>query len=165
MSTMSDTATPETTIGAPADLPTITIERTFAATPSQVFRAFVEPELFSRWVGPLSVEARIEHWDARTGGSWRYAAWREGERIAGFYGSFHEIRPDERLVQTFTYDGVPDGVSLETGTFTASPDGGTQLITVAVVESLEIRNMILASGMDTGVREGYVKLDALLRQV
>jgi uncharacterized protein YndB with AHSA1/START domain len=163
MSTTSDTATPETTIEAPADLPTITIERTFASTPSQVFRAFVEPELFSRWIGPQSIETRIEYWDARTGGSWRYVAWREGERIAGFYGSFHEIRPDERLVQTFTYDGAPDGVSLDTTTFAALPDGGTRLTTVSVVESVEIRNLILASGMDTGVREGYVKLDALLR--
>ena len=163
MTTTSDTATPETTINAPADLPTITIERSFASTPSQVFRAFVEPDLFSRWIGPQSIEARIEHWDARTGGSWRYAAWREGARIAGFYGSFHEVRPGERLVQTFTYDGAPDGVSLDATTFTALPDGGTRLVTVSVVESLEIRNLILASGMDTGVREGYVKLDALLR--
>jgi uncharacterized protein YndB with AHSA1/START domain len=163
MSTTSDTSMPETTIEAPADLPTITIERTFASAPRQVFRAFVEPELFSHWIGPDSIEARIEHWDARTGGSWRYAAWREGERIAGFYGSFHELRPDERLVQTFTYDGAPDGVSLDTTTFTALLDGGTRLTTVSVVESLEIRNLILASGMDTGVREGYLKLDALLR--
>lgn len=165
MSTTSETSTPETTIEAPADLPTITIERTFAAPPAQVFRAFVEPELFSRWIGPHSVEARIEHWDARTGGSWRYAAWREGERIAGFYGSFHEVRSDERLVQTFTYDGAPDGVSLDTTTFRALPDGGTRLTTVSVVEALSLRNMILASGMDTGVREGYVKLDSLLRDL
>ncbi|MGA8416190.1 MAG: SRPBCC family protein [Candidatus Dormiibacterota bacterium] len=163
MSTASETSVPETTIMAPADLPTITIQRTFASTPSQVFRAFVEPELFSRWIGPHSIEARIDHWDARTGGSWRYAAWRDGERVAGFYGSFHEIRPDERLVQTFTYDGAPDGVSLDTTTFTALPDGGTRLTTVSVVESLEIRNLILASGMDSGVREGYAKLDVLLQ--
>lgn len=163
MSTARDTSTAETTIDAPADLPTITIERTFASAPRQVFSAFVEPELFSSWIGPQSIEARIEHWDARTGGSWSYAAWREGERIAGFYGSFHEIRPDERLVQTFTYDGAPDGVSLDTTTFSALPGGGTRITTVSVVQSLEIRNLILASGMDTGVREGYVKLDALLQ--
>jgi uncharacterized protein YndB with AHSA1/START domain len=163
MSTTSDTSVPETTITAPADLPTITIERTFASPPSQVFRAFVDSELFSRWIGPHSVEARIEHWDARTGGSWSYAAWRDGERIAGFYGSFHEIRPDERLVQTFTYDGAPDGVSLDTTTFTALPGGGTRISTVSVVESLAIRDLILGSGMDTGVRAGYAKLDVLLR--
>jgi uncharacterized protein YndB with AHSA1/START domain len=162
MTTTSDTSVPETTIAAPPDLPTITIERTFASPPSQVFRAFVDSELFSRWIGPDSVEARIGHWDARTGGSWSYAAWRDEERIAGFYGSFHEVRPDERLVQTFTYDGAPDGVSLDTTTFTPLP-GGTRISTVSVVESLEIRNLILASGMDTGVREGYAKLDALLQ--
>jgi uncharacterized protein YndB with AHSA1/START domain len=163
MSTTSDTSVPETTITAPPDLPTITIERNFVSPPSQVFRAFVDSELFSRWIGPHSIEARIEHWDARTGGSWRYGAWRDGERIAGFYGSFHEVRPDERLVQTFTYDGAPDGVSLDATTFTTLPGGGTRISTVSVVESLAMRNMILASGMDTGVHEGYAKLDVLLR--
>jgi uncharacterized protein YndB with AHSA1/START domain len=56
----------------------------------------------------------IEEWDCRTGGSYRYSATQNGEEVARFYGSFHEARPGERLVQTFTYEGVPDGVSLET---------------------------------------------------
>ncbi|HEY3479461.1 MAG TPA: SRPBCC domain-containing protein, partial [Streptomyces sp.] len=77
--------------------------------------------------------------------------------------SFHEARPDERLVQTFTYDGVPDGVSLDTATFEDLGDGRTRVTVLGLVDNLTARDMILASGMDRGVIEGYEQLDTLLR--
>ena len=152
----------QTEISADPNLPTITITREFDATPEQVFRAHVDPELFARWCGPRSTEMRIEHWDARTGGAWRYAAWREGEEIARFYGSFHQVREPDRIVQTFTYEGAEDGVSLETLTLDELPGGRTRLTGQSVVDSMELRDMILASGMEVGVNDGYEKLDELL---
>jgi uncharacterized protein YndB with AHSA1/START domain len=161
---MSAATTHETQISADPNVPTITIVREFDAGPDKVYRAWTDPELVARWLGPRSLQMRIETWDLRTGGSYRYEAVRGGERIAGFYGSFHEARPNERLVQTFTWDGAPDGVSLETVTFTDLGGGRTRCTTLSVVESLEIRDMILASGMDSGVIEGYEKLDELLAE-
>jgi uncharacterized protein YndB with AHSA1/START domain len=161
---MNSTTTRETTIDAPADLPTITIVREFDAPVERLYRAWTDRDLVARWLGPASVRTRIEHWDLRTGGSWRYACVRDDEDVAGFFGSFHEIRPNERLVQTFTYEGVPDGVSLETVTFTALDGGRSRATIVSVVGSLAERNAILASGMDVGVREGFQKLDALLAE-
>lgn len=161
------TTTPErasrnsTQIEALPDVPAIRITREFDAPVERVFRAWVEPELFVRWVGPRSIDTTIDEWDARTGGSWRYTS-RRGEEVYGFYGSFHEVRPSERLVQTFTWDGAPDGVSLETMTFEDLGDGRTRTVGLSVVESFEIRDMILASGMDAGIVEGYEKLDELL---
>ncbi len=152
----------QTEISADPNLPTITITREFDATPEQVFRAHVDPELYDRWIGPRSIDTRIEHWDCRTGGSWRYAAWREGEEIARFFGSFHQVREPDRIVQTFTYEGAGDGVSLETLTLEELPDGRTRLTGLSVVDSMELRDMILASGMEVGVNEGYEKLDELL---
>lgn len=160
--TTSQTGAHRTQIIAQADVPAIRIIRDFDAPVERVFRAWTDPELFARWVGPSSTRTTVEHWDARTGGSWRYTVGREGEEVAGFYGSFHEVRPSERLVQTFTWDGQPDGVSLETMTFEDLGDGRTRTVGLSVVESFEIRDMILSSGMDTGVVEGYEKLDALL---
>ncbi|HEY3261720.1 MAG TPA: SRPBCC domain-containing protein, partial [Pseudonocardiaceae bacterium] len=103
-------------------------------------------------------------WDARTGGSYRYSALSEDEEIASFYGSFHEVRPDARLVQTFTYEGVPDGVCLETVTFDDLGDGRTRITSLSVVDTMEGRDAIMASGMEVGVIEGYDKLDALLAE-
>ena len=116
----------ETKIEADPNLPTIRIIRDFDAPPDRVFRAWVEPELVKQWLGPKSTEMRIDKWNAHTGGNYRYAALQDGEEVAAFYGSFHEVRPNERLVQTFTWEGMPDGVSLETMTFqdleTAEPE-------------------------------------------
>ena len=158
---MSQTATNRTRIEADPDLPVIRIIREFDAPPERVFRAWVDPELFVQWIGPRSIETTIEKWDARTGGEWRYTGSREDFSM-GFWGSFHEVRPPERLVQTFSFDGAPDGVSLETMTFEPLEGGRCRITGVSVVESLEIRDQILASGMDVGVNEGYEKLDELL---
>jgi uncharacterized protein YndB with AHSA1/START domain len=158
------TATRETTIEADPNLPTIRIIRDFDAPPDRVFNAWVDPELIVQWLGPKGSEIRIDKWDARTGGSYRYASVQDGEEVAAFYGSFHEVRPGERLVQTFTWEGMPDGVSLETMTFEDLGDGRTRTIGLSVVDSFEGRDAIMASGMDVGVNEGYEKLDALLAQ-
>jgi uncharacterized protein YndB with AHSA1/START domain len=158
------TATRETTIEADPNLPTIRIIRDFDAPPDRVFKAWVDPELIVQWLGPKSSEIRIDKWDARTGGSYRYASVQDGEDVAAFYGSFHEVRPGERLVQTFTWEGMPDGVSLDTMTFEDLGDGRTRTVGLSVVDSFEGRDAIMASGMDVGVDEGYEKLDALLAQ-
>ncbi|MGW1681650.1 SRPBCC family protein [Saccharopolyspora sp. NPDC002376] len=152
----------ETEIVADEKVPTIEIIREFNATPEHVYRAHVDPELYAQWVGPRSLTTRVTKWDARTGGEWAFASDRDGEEIAAFHGSFHEVRPQERIVWTFTYEGLPDVVALETLTFEALDDGRTRLRTLSVVQDFETRDGMLASGMDVGVREGYEKLDELL---
>jgi uncharacterized protein YndB with AHSA1/START domain len=79
----------------------------------------------------------------------------------GFHGCFHEVGAD-RIVQTFTFDGQPDDVALETLWFEDIGDGRTRLHAQSLVDSFESRDQWLASGMETGVEEGYAKLDALV---
>ncbi|WP_269857385.1 SRPBCC family protein [Streptomyces sp. RPT161] len=152
----------ETRVEADPQLPTIRITREFAAPPAKVFRAWTDPDLVAQWLGPKSVTTKIDSWDMRTGGSYRYRAIREGQEVAAFYGSFHEVRPHERLVQTFTFEGVPDGVSLDTAAFEDLGDDRTRVTILSVVDSLAARDAILASGMGQGVTEGYERLDTLL---
>ena len=154
------TSIAETTIEADPKLPIIRMTRDFAATPEQLFRAHTDPALFARWVGPRSMDTRIEHWDARTGGSWRFVSVKDGAEF-GFHGCFHEVRPD-RILQTFTFEGEPDGVALETLRFEPLGDGRTRLHAQSLVDSIEGRDAWLRSGMETGVNEGYAKLDRLL---
>jgi uncharacterized protein YndB with AHSA1/START domain len=162
MTSSTTPSTRETLIEADPALPVIRITRDFDASPEKVFRAWTDPDLVARWLGPRNSEIRIDSWDARTGGSYRYASVRDGEELAAFFGSFHEIRPTERLVQTFTWEGMPDGVSLDTMTFEDLGNGRTRVVGVSVVDSLESRDAIMASGMDVGVNEGYEKLDEIL---
>ena len=156
------TADGTTTIEAVKDMPAITLSREFAATPAQLVRAHTDQDLFVQWVGPNGTNMRIDHWDARTGGSWRYidGPGPDGEEYA-FHGCFHEVRED-RLVQTFTFEGFPDSVALETMTFEELGDGRTRLHIQSLFDSYEARDGMLSSGMDVGVNDGYAKLDALL---
>ncbi|MFP5372939.1 MAG: SRPBCC domain-containing protein, partial [Actinomycetes bacterium] len=93
--------TNQTRIEADPDVPLVRIVREFDAPPEKVFRAHVDPELVAQWMGPRSTRTRIDSWDCRTGGSWRYVALHEGQEY-GFHGCFHEVGPDELIVQTFT---------------------------------------------------------------
>lgn len=155
------TSTHETQIIVDPDIPLVRIIREFDAPPENVFKAHIDPDLFARWIGPKGYRTDIDHFDCRTGGSYRYVMGGEGFE-AGFRGTFHEIRPSELIVQTFTYEGLPDGVALERLIFEDLGDGRTRLTSTSLVDSFEDRDAFVAAGMETGVREGYEKLDHLL---
>ena len=157
---MTTTSYPAAHIEADPTLPIIRITRDFTATAAQLHRAHTDPELFARWVGPRSLQTRIEVWDARTGGCWRYVSSRDGAEF-GFHGAFHEVRPD-RIVQTFTFDGEPDGVALQTLRFEDLGDGRTRLHAQSLVDSFEGRDAWLRSGMESGINEGYDTLAELV---
>ena len=133
-----------------------------AATPQQVWDAHHDPELVKQWLGPHSVGMDIEVWDMRTGGEYRYTATRGGEEIAHFYGSVHRVTPNEKIVQTFGFEEMPDAVSLDTMVFVELPGGRCRLEALSVVYDFESRAGMLASGMEIGVNEGYAALDRLL---
>ena len=157
---MTDT-TSETQITADPTVPLVRITREFDAPPAKVFRAHTDPELVVRWLGPRSHEMRIDHYDCRTGGSYRYLHVSDGNEF-GFHGSFHEVRPSERIIQTFTYEGSPDDVALERLVLEDLGNGRSRLTATSLVESFEARDAFLASGMEDGVRESYERLDELL---
>jgi uncharacterized protein YndB with AHSA1/START domain len=150
----------ETMIEADPKVPVIRMSRDFNGTPDQLFRAHTDPALFAQWIGPSAMRTRVLEWDARSGGSWRFVSTRNGEDY-GFRGCFHEVRPD-RIVQTFTFDGQPDAVALETLWFEDLGHGRSRLRTQSLVDSFEIRDAWLASGMEVGVNEGYAKLEEML---
>ena len=77
------------------------------------------------------------------------------ERLARWTG------PD-RLVQTFTYEGDPDGVALQTLWFDDLGNGRARLRTQSLVEDFATRDGWLRSGMETGVQDGYRKLERML---
>lgn len=152
----------ETRIEIDPDLPVVRLIREFDAPAARVYEAHVDPDLFVQWVGPdMLTRTVVDRWDARTGGEWRYMS-TDGSDEYWFRGCFHELRPDERIVQTFSYEGFADGVSLETLVLEDLDGGRCRLTATSLVDSIEARDAFVASGMEVGVREGYLKLDALL---
>lgn len=155
------TTTRTTTIALDARVPIIRITRDFDAPRALVFRAHVDPELVVRWLGPHDTQMTVETWDCRTGGAYRYVHSRPGFATS-FFGSFHEVRADECIVQTFTWVGMPDSVSLERLDLVDLGAGRTRLVATSLVDSFEARDAFAQSGMEGGVKAGYEKLDSLL---
>ena len=160
---MTTTSLPEATIEADPKVPIIRITRDFRATPEQLMKAHLDPDLFARWVGPASLGTTILAWDARDGGEWRYVAARTDapDEQYGFRGCFHRIG-DDVIVQTFTYEEMPEHVALETMRFTDLGDGRTRLTAESLCDSFEDRDAWLRSGMEVGIDEGHLKLQALV---
>jgi uncharacterized protein YndB with AHSA1/START domain len=154
-------STHETQITVDDRVPLVRITREFDAPPEKVFRAHTDPELVVQWLGPRRHEMRIEHFECRTGGSYRYVHASDGNEF-WFHGSFHEVRPAELIVQTFTFEGQPDEVALERMVFEDPGGGRTRVTGTSLVDSFEARDAFVASGMEEGVREGYERLDELL---
>ena len=157
------TTTTGTRIDVGTDLPTITITREFDAPREKVFRAHCDPELVRQWLGPRGLEMEVDRWDCRTGGEYRYVH-RRGDEEYWFHGSFHEVRPEGVIVQTFTFEGMPDSVALEKLVLTDLGDGRTRLDATSLGDSFEARDAMVASGMEQGIVEGYERLDEVLAE-
>ena len=151
-----------TTITAPPGTPFIEITREFEATPAQVFRASMDPELVTQWLGPRHLAMRVIEYDVRPGGRYQYVHVDDEGNEYGFHGVFHTVTENEFVVQTFEFEGAPGQVSLETATY-EDLGGRTRLRTRSVFPSVEARDGMVASGMETGVVDSMDRLDDLLR--
>ena len=151
-----------TEIHVDTEVPLVRITREFDHPVDKVFRAHTDPALVAQWMGPRSLTTDVERYDCVTGGGYRYAQ-RRAEEEYWFHGSFHDVLPGELIVQTFTFEGMPEGVALEKLRFEPL-DGGTRtrLVSTSLVDSFEDRDAFVAGGMETGVVEGYERLDELL---
>jgi uncharacterized protein YndB with AHSA1/START domain len=148
------------TITAPEGVPFIEIEREFDAPVAAVFRAHAEPDLVRQWLGPNGYEMDIERWEFTSGGRYRYVH-RDADAEYGFNGVFHVVRENDFAIQTFEFDGYPDVVAIESLTFTDLGGDRTKLSIHSVYPTVEARDGMVASDMETGVVEGYARLEKL----
>jgi uncharacterized protein YndB with AHSA1/START domain len=142
----------------------IIIEREFDAPRDLVFRAYTEPELLVQWLGPRDLAMKIEEFDVRDGGKWRYISTDADGNEYGFHGVFHGTPSPDATVQTFEFEGVPGHVALEKLTL-EEQDGRTLVRTVSSFQSVEDRDGMVASGMERGVRDSDERLEELLARL
>lgn len=150
-------------LGAPDGVPLTEYVREFDHPVSDVFRAHTDPDIFRRWIGPRELTTRIESWDCRPGGAWRWIQ-SEGDQEYAFHGVFHTVRPAELILQTFEYEGYPDVVTLEYAWFHALPGDRCRLTGQSLYPSLAARERYLADGMESGITAGFAQLDELLAE-
>ena len=146
---------------ATVTLPTdeqILITRDFDAPRHLVYEAYTTPELVKRWWPGRRGEMSSAEIDLRVGGRWRYVmVASEGFEVA-FHGDFREIVPNERIVTTEVFEGMPDAEAVDTVTFTEA-DGRTTLEILVQHASKEHRDGHINSGMEVGMQEGMDLLE------
>jgi uncharacterized protein YndB with AHSA1/START domain len=157
--------TKETKVTAEPGKQELYITREFDAPRELVFKAFSDPEILAKWLGPDNLEMKIDYYDSRSGGSYRYYHEDSNGNQYAFNGVIHEVTPPVRAIQTFEFEGLPERghVSLETSTFEELPGNRTRLTIQSVFKSVADRDGLVQSGMERGVREGFLKLDNLLK--
>jgi uncharacterized protein YndB with AHSA1/START domain len=139
----------------------IRIERSFDAPREAVFRAYTDPKLLIHWMGPRKYRMTIEQMDVRPGGRWHFTHIDTDGTKYGFHGEFREIVRPERIVQTWNFEGML-GESLQTALF-EEHNGRTTVKSIVKFERKEHRDGMLASNMESGLNEGYDRLDEVLR--
>ena len=152
-----------TRVIAPAGTPFIEVEREFDAPRELVFRAWTDPKLLVRWLGPRRLQMRIDYWELNEqGGSYRYVHSGEDGFEHAFHGSFHRTGADPyTLLQTFEYEGAPGYVSLDE--LRLLEEGGRTVARIrSVHQTVEARDAMVEAGMAEGMNDGFDKLDELL---
>ncbi len=147
------------TVSIPADTD-ILLTRVFDAPRHLVWLCITEPALMRQWYGPRGHEMVLSEIDLRVGGAWRSVSRGPGGRDVGFRGVYKEIMPPSRLVSTESFDDFP-GDALVTITLTENA-GKTTFNLLVSYPTKEIRDIVLATGMEHGAAESYDKLNELV---
>jgi uncharacterized protein YndB with AHSA1/START domain len=136
----------------------ILITREFDAPKHLVFKAFTTPELVKRWWHANRGEMTVAEIDLQVGGKWRYVMIAEGGFEVGFHGEYREIVPNERLVSTETYEGMPGAEAVNTMTLTEAV-GRTTMEILVQHASKEHRDAHIESGMEAGMQDAMDLLE------
>ena len=152
----------EMTITTEAGKPFICTTRVFNAPRELVFEAMTNPKHIPNWWGPRYLTTEVDKFELRPGGLWRFVQRDQQGNIYAFHGVYHDITAPERTVSTCEFEGVPGHVVLETSQLEALPDGKTRLTTTSVFQSVEDRDGMVTSGMESGLRDSWDRLEELL---
>jgi uncharacterized protein YndB with AHSA1/START domain len=143
------------------------ITREFDAPRELVFKAHTDPDLYVRWMGPRDLTTTLDTFEPVSGGKWRFIQKDKDGNEFGFHGVNHDVTVPERIIGTFEFEGLPESghVILETTKFEALPGGRTRVTTQSVYQSVQDRDGMVASGMESGVVDGHERLDEILEEL
>ena len=150
----------ETTLSLPSDRE-ILMTRKFDAPREIVWETITDPELIPQWWGFAADATEVRKMDVRPGGKWQYITRTSGGEVVDFHGTYREVVVPEKLVYSFLFGDMPEGDGFVEITL-VEKDGVTELRDRGVFSSKEERDAIIASGMESGARETYERLSALI---
>lgn len=139
----------------------ITMQRSLKAPRELVYRAMTDPDLIPKWWGQRSTTTVVDKFDARVGGDWRFIQKGENGEEYAFRGTFLELDPPSKIVQTFEFEPMPGHVVTDSMTLTEI-EGGTLVLINSKFANKEDLEGMLQSGMEAGANESYDQLEELL---
>ena len=148
------------TVTTPSDRE-IVMTRVFDAPRDLVFEAHSSCEHMTNWWGPRKYDFASCEIDFRPGGKWRIVHRGPDGEEYGFHGEYREIVPPERITWTFEFEGWPGQVAVETLTL-EEHDGKTTITATSVYDTVEARDAMIESGMESGAAESFDRLDEYL---
>lgn len=156
----------ETKIEANPGEPFVTIRREFEAQRELVFKAYTDPDLIVQWLGPRRLTMKIDYFEPRTGGRYRYVHVGADGVEHWFRGVIHDVEAPSRIIQTFEYEGLPERghVALETLTLQELPGNRTLTTTLSAFQRQSDRDGMVQSGMAEGVYDSHSRLDELFQR-
>jgi uncharacterized protein YndB with AHSA1/START domain len=153
-----------TSVQAVPGKPEVIIVSFFDAPREAVFKAITDPSLVGRWWGPKDYTTVVDKMDVRPGGVWRFLNRGPDGKEYAFNGVYREVIPPERLSYTFNFEPMPGHESLENITF-EEENGRTKVTDRTVFQSIEDRDGMLKTGMETGAVESMNRFAELLKEV
>jgi uncharacterized protein YndB with AHSA1/START domain len=144
----------------------ICMTRMFDAPRALVWEAMSKPEHIKRWWGCLGegYSVPVCEVDLRPGGKWRFVNRTPKGEMAAFYGVYREIVPPERVVFTEIFEPFPDSGSLVTSVLTEE-NGKTRMTVTCLYPSVDVRDMVLKSGMERGAAISYDRLEEVAMEL
>jgi uncharacterized protein YndB with AHSA1/START domain len=136
---------------------------TIKAPLEKVFKAYTTEDLVVQWWSQGD-PFKVDYYQPVTGGKWRFVTYDKDGNEYAFHGCIHEVSHNERLIQTFEFEGLPESghVALERADFKALSDNETQVTITSTFQSVEDRDGMVASGMESGFRKSIEALGRLI---
>lgn len=159
-------STNKTTLVAVPGRQELLITREFDAPRELVFKAHTDAAIYAQWLGPRDLTTTFTTFEPHTGGSYRFVSTDKDGNEYGFHGVYHEVLYPERMIGTFEFEGLPESghVEFDTTRFEELPGGRTRMTILAVYQTVEDRDGMIASGMESGMNQGFDRLDEILAE-
>lgn len=158
-------ADPETQFTADPDSHAATVVAVIDAPVDAVFRAYTEPDLLVRWWGPRELTSKVDEFDPRPGGRWRIVQTDTDGNEYAFHGVNHDVVRNQRIVSTFEFEGMPGHVSLNSFTMEPTGDGKTKVTEQSVFQTIEDRDGMKDSGMESFAPIGMAQLQEVAQSL
>jgi len=141
----------------------VSVTRIYAAPRARVYEAYTDPALIPQWWGPKIYTTTVDILNVRPGGEWRFVQRDAAGNQHAFRGVFHDVKPNQRIVQTFEYENMPGHALLEIITF-EDHDSGTRVVEKSIYSSVEERDGMVQAGMEAGEKDSASRLTELLQK-